>query len=152
MGVLCMFAGKKVVISQKELDLALNNINQGPQSKGMSQVILLVEKTHKNPDKLFQMFMEERELMLKKLRMAIGKTSLYRLFSFRIDEINAALKTVHPSLAFVERKYVRKNSRIITTYCVHPDCAVSESESFFLLEFKTNVETNERERPDQVQD
>ena len=145
-----MYAIKKVM-SQKELSLALNNINQGSHKKDMSQVILLVEKTHKNPDKLFQMFMEERELMLKKLRMAIGKTSLYRVFSFRIDEINAALKTIHPSLAFIERKYVRKNSRIITTYCVHPDCAVSESESFFLLEFKTNIYPNEREKPEQIQ-
>jgi hypothetical protein len=137
-----MLAAEKV-LSHREAGLDLNNLKEGQFTGRMGALIMVVEKTNKNPDRLFQMFMEEREIMLKKLRAAIGKTSLYRLFSFRIDQINAVIKTLYPSLFFVERKYMRKNSRIITTYCVHPDCAISESDSFFLLEFKAENETKE---------
>ena len=130
-----MFALKKV-LGHSEPDLNLKYIREAECQKSMNPIIVLVEKTNKNPDAIFRMFMEEREILLKKLRSAIGKSSLYRLFSFRIDEINAIVKSIQPSLFFMERKSLRKNSRMLITYCVHPNCLIGESDSFFFLEFK----------------
>jgi len=129
-----MFAVKKV-LSQRELDLNLKLIREKGSKESMAGIVLIVEKTRKNPDRLFRMFMDSEEVLLKKLRAAIGKTSLYRLFTFRIDEINATLQSMNPSLYFVERRHVKKNSRLITNYCLHPHCKIVESDSFFVLEF-----------------
>ena len=141
-----MFAAKNI-LGNSELQEALKDLKVRTDVKVMRDVLLIAEKTDGNSDKFFQMFMESREILLKKLRLAIGKSSLYRMFSYRIDELNSILKLIHPSLYFVERRHVKKNSMLLTSYMLNPECRILENESFFLLQFQAeNGENNYSEK------
>jgi len=141
-----MFEAKNI-LSQKELEFALENIKSRASEESMQNLLVLIHKNHDNSDKFYEYFMLSREVLLKKLRAAIGKSSLYRMFAYRIDELNSILKIIRPSLFFVERKAIRKGSQILTSYCLNPDCSILDSESFFVLKFNgENGENNDQEK------
>lgn len=113
----------------------------------MPQLVVLVQKTNSNSDRFFSMFAENSEWPLKKLRSQIGKSSLYRLFAYRISELNSILKTIRESLFFVERKNISRGSQILTSYSINPECGIYESENFFILKFNgENGENNHSEK------
>lgn len=113
----------------------------------MGNLIVLIQKANSNSDKFYQAFIESKEILLKKLRLSIGKSSLYRFFVLKIDELNTILKLMSPSLFFVERRAAKKGSQMLTSYCVNPNCSIMESESFFVLKFNgENGENNDQEK------
>ena len=136
-----MFAGKKVM-SQTELELALKDLNKGQINPGM-KTIMILEKRNDQSDIFFEMFMDRQEILLAELRRKIAKTSLYRLFSYRIDEIDAILKSIHPALFFIKRNYKKLNSKILITFQRNPILKMGQSSNFFFMVFETKNEQDE---------
>ncbi len=108
-----MFAGKKVM-SRTELGLALKDLNHGQFSNGMKTIVIL-EKRNDQSDVFFEMFMDRREILLVELRRKIAKTSLYRLLTYRVDEVNAILQSIDSSLFLMKRGEKKLNSRSCPT-------------------------------------
>jgi len=125
----------KNVLSQTELELALKDIRQGQSNQDMKTIVIL-EKRNDQSDVFFEMFMDRQEIFLAELRRKIAKTSLYRLFSYRIDEINAILKSINPALFFLKRGFKRLNSKVLTTLNLNPCLRVGQSSHFFFIEFE----------------
>jgi len=129
-----MFAVNEVM-SQRELELALKDICKGQFDLGM-ETIVIFEKRNDQSDRLFKIFMDKPEIFFVELKRKIAKTSLYRLLSYRLDIINAVLKETHPSLFFLERGHIRKNSRLLITYRLNPNCDIIDGDGCFILKFR----------------
>ena len=136
-----MFAVKKVM-SQTELELALKDLNKGQINPAMKTIVIL-EKRNDQSDTFFEMLMESPEVFLVELRRKIAKTSLYRLMTYRIDEINAILKSIHPALFFIKRNYKKLNSKILTTFQRNPILKMGQSSNFYFMEFEAKNEQEE---------
>jgi len=136
-----MFAGKKIM-SQTEFELALKNLKKGQFDIGMKTIVIL-EKRNDQSDVLFEMFMDKAEIFLVELRRKIAKTSFYRLMAYRLDEINAILKSIQPSLFFIERGYKKFNSKLLITFHLNPLIKMGQSSHFFVMEFETKDKQNE---------
>lgn len=96
-------------------------------------ILFLIEKRGKNRNRFYEMFTNDNEILLKKIKNAVGRSTYHEYIKDEISKINQTLNEINEKVKVFENSFIEKNGKELKAIKKNPQIQIIQTTYHYIL-------------------